>query len=329
MAKFHELIPEHELWNVLDASKAQDFSRCRRFYFFRHILGWRSVNESNIHLEFGTAAHFAMEVLAEQGYTGEACSNAFKVFMEHYRKFFPPEADEHNKPKTPENFLRALPQYCARYHEADKDNEILHVETAGSVNIGDNKTMHFKIDTIGKGPMGYFSLEHKTSAYYGDRWRAGWVQKIQVGVYSHVLYSLYPENEVYGVIINGIFLSEPPRIRKDGQPYAGAKDNEFHRVPARFSPQQLQAWILDMHDLIQDRDRQQNQLMDADEDDPILRAYPRNREACTQYGVCPYLEVCSSNMNPVKGVNYPPIDYEVTLWDPRNIPTVKERMDLP
>ena len=326
MAKFSQIIPENELWSVLDASKVQDYSCCARKFMFRHVFGWRKVGEPNIHLEFGTAVHFAMEVLAEDGYTAESYAKAYTVFLDHYRKFFPVELDEHNKPKTPANLLRMLPQYGAYYRSDDFD--VLHVETAGSVPISDDRTMNFKMDTICQDDRGYFSLEHKTSARYGPMWEAGWRQKIQVGVYNHVLYCLFPEEEVFGVIINGLFLSEPPKLRKDGQPYANAKDNSFHRVPARMSPDQLQGWLVDMNDITDCIEMNHTRLADTDESDPILHAFPRNREACTQYGVCDYINTCSVCMNPLAYIHNPPMDFEIEHWDPRDIPTVKERMEL-
>jgi len=329
MAKFSDLIEPSELWGIKDASKSQDYSLCRRKYMFRHVFGWKNVNETSIHLEFGTAVHFAMEVLATDGYNAEAMAKAYAVFLEHYRKFFDPLMDEHNGAKVPANFLRALPQYVARYKKADEKDEVLHVETAGSVPISDKQTMHWKMDTICRNDaLGYFSLEHKTGSNYGTSWEAGWRQKIQVGVYSHVLYSMFPEEEVYGVIINGMFIRNEPKLKKDGTPYSNARDNEFHRVPVRMTPEQLQGWLVDMIDLLEDIDRQHDRLADTSDNNDVLQAFPRNREACTQYGICPYLNVCSTNMNPVRGVGNPPLGYEVDRWDPRDIPTVKERLEL-
>jgi len=327
MTTFSSLIPESELWSVIDSSKMQDFEDCRRKFFYRHILGWRPAEGSDIHLETGTAGHAAMEVLSTLGYTPEACARAFEVFLAHYRKHFPPEADESNKPKTPANFLRMLPQYITNYRQ--DDFTVLHVETAGVVHVSEDRLIHFKMDTICKGKiLGFFSLEHKFSSRFSSLWESEWRQKIQAGTYNHVLYSLFPREEVYGVIINGIFLHDEPKKRRDGENYAGAKDTEFHRVPVRFSPEQMEAWRLDVLRILGEIQENLSILSDTREDELIMTAFPRNRQSCSRYGVCPYLNHCSTQMNPVRDALRPPARFEVQHWDPRAIPTVKEKMEL-
>ena len=195
--KAHQIIPETELWSVLDSSKIQTYLDCGRKYLFEHVLGWRRAEGSDLHKEFGTAAHAAMEVLMTEGYTAAACTKAFDIFLRHYRQFFPAEADELNKPKTPENFLRALAQYCLRYAPADASLKVLHVEVAGTVPLAPDKAIYFKMDTIARGEQGFLSLEHKTSSRFSDLWEADWRQKVQTGTYNHVLYCLFPPNEVY------------------------------------------------------------------------------------------------------------------------------------
>jgi hypothetical protein len=330
MATFSELVDTNELWGVLDSTKLQEYQTCERAYFFRYVLGWRVIETSNIHLEFGTAVHLGMEVLATDGYTAEACAKAFEVFYEHYRKHFPPEYDDGNAPKTPANFLRALPQYCAKYKNADKDDEILHVETAGVVHISVDRVLHFKMDTIYKGPDGYASREHKTGSRFSSTWEANWRQKIQAGTYNHVLYSLYPQIEVFGVVINGMFLHNEPKTTKDGRPYANAKDNEFHRVPVRMTPEQMEGWRHDVMRLVDNVEEDHEKLAETAEGDLIMDAFPRNRESCTKYNrPCPYLNVCSTVQNPVRLLAQPvPVAFEKEEWDPRNIPTVKEKLEL-
>lgn len=328
--RFHQIISENEVWSVLDPSKIQAYLDCPRKYFYEYILGWRRAEGSDLHAEFGTAAHFAMEVLMQDGYTPAACNKAFDAFLHHYRQHFTPDQDELNKPKTPENMLRALWQYCLRYIEVDSKDETLHVEVSGTVPLAPDKVIHFKMDTIRRGPQqGYYSLEHKTSSKWSLLWEADWRQKVQTGAYNHVLYCLFPQAEVYGVIINGIFLHEPPRIKKNGEPYAGEKDNDFKRVPVRMSPEQMEGWRLDVLSYIWDIERDMARLQMTDEGDMQMPAFRRNRQSCTRYGVCPYLDICSTTQNPVQLVSRPvPAAFEVRHWDPRSIPTVKERITL-
>lgn len=323
-----QTIPESDLFHVIDASKMQDYMLCPRKYFFTHVLGWRP-SQPNVHLEFGTAWHLAQEVLLEKGYNVDACTEAFQKFFEHYNQHFAgPEWEEINSPKIPANVLRALPQYCKKYRSDLDEFDVLHIEVAGSVQIAPEKVMYFKTDTICHGPQGYFSLEHKTGRYFGTNWAAGWRQKMQAGVYNHVLYGLYDPDDVYGVIINGAFFTSAPRVKKNGEVYASDRDNEFHRVPVRKNLSQMEEWLVSAnfwHDrIIEDHER----LTEAEEDDAVLLAFRKNEESCTQYGVCSFLDYCSVWSNPLQHVDEMPTGFHREIWDPRKQPLAREQMDI-
>ena len=319
-------IEDHETWKVQDATKLQAYMNCPRRYFFEYVLGWRSEIPNN-HLEFGSAWHMAMEVFYEKGVSLESAAEGYKKFEEYYREQFDETWDEGNAPKNPGNALRARAQYVQNYKDTD-DFEVLHIEVAGSVAIAPNKPIYFKTDTICRDDSGVFSLEHKTGSYFNTKWAAQWRQKMQVSVYSHVLFCLFEPEEVYGVKINGVFFANPPRYKANGEPYANARDNEFHRVPVRKNLAAMQAWLVEVtrwYDMIQD---DFNRLASAKEEDEVLEAFPRNTESCTQYGPCPFLDYCSIWNNPIQYADSPPIGYRVEHWDPRKIPGVRETVEL-
>ena len=321
------MIEEHETHKVQDATKIQTYMACPRLYFYEYVLGWRNELPS-LHLEFGTAWHLAMEQMLTHGLNAEACLAAYEAFANHYRQHFDMTWDEGNAPKIPANVLRALPQYCVHYKEEDKDLEVLHIEVAGSVPIDADKHIYFKTDTICRGPEGIFSLEHKTGSRFSTTWANQWRQKMQVGVYTHVLYSMYDESDVFGVKINGAFFSNPPKIKKDGNPYAGARDNEFMRLPLRRSLESMDSWLVEVnhwYDSIQD---DFSKLASVKESDDVMKAFPRNTESCTRYGQCPFLDYCSGWHNPLQHVNEPPLGYHVQMWDPRGLEHVRKIMEL-
>ena len=316
---------EREIWTVIDSSKIQDYLMCPRCYLFKHVLGW-SPEAANVHLEFGAAWHLAMERLLSTGYTAEGCLQAFNALTAHYRTHFPAEMDDVNAPKNPANAFRALPQYCEHYR-ADAF-EILHVEVAGSVAISATRLLYFKTDCIAHDERGYFSLEHKTGSRYSSNWAAEWLLKIQTGSYSHVLHCLYPSAEIYGVIINGAFIKNAPRTKKDGTLYAGDVDTEFHRVPIRRNLASMESWISDVNSWMDDLDRDHQRLNEASESDSHLKAFRRNPESCTHYGICPFHDYCSVWHNPLAHADSPPLGYTLKWWDPRGMEHVKETMSL-
>lgn len=319
-------LTEQPTWAVQDASKIQGYMSCPRRYFYEYVLGWRS-EIPNIHFEFGTAWHLAMEVLLREGYSEEAYIKAFREFLTHYRKSFDETWDEGNAPKNPGNALRALPMYGETYQ--DDNFDVLHIEVAGSVAIGPNRHIHFKTDTICHGAEGYFSLEHKTSARgFTMNWASQWTQKMQVGTYNHVLYSLYEPEQVYGVKINGAFFSNPPKTKKNGDPYSGARDNTFKRVPVRRNLASMNAWLWEVNQWIDKIERDFQTLAETSENDIMMTAFPRNTERCTDYGVCPFIDRCSHWHNPLQHIDEIPIGYKEEHWDPRDPGHSKEIMKL-
>ena len=34
-------LPEHPAWSIIDSSKMDDYDRCPRYFFYRHVLGWQ------------------------------------------------------------------------------------------------------------------------------------------------------------------------------------------------------------------------------------------------------------------------------------------------
>ena len=312
------MIQEHETWQVLDATKMQTYMRCPRKFFYSYVLGWKSELPSNA-LVFGSGWHHAMEVLLDMGYTAEACAKAFTVAESHIREFFSSEWDHSNAPKNPANLFRALPQYCNTY--ADDDFSVEHIEVAGSVAIGENKLLHFKTDAICRDHRGVFSLEHKTATRLSPSWMAQWRQKMQIGVYSHVLYCMYPEDEVYGVIINGAFFSNEPKR-------AGSRDNEFRRIPCRRTLQFMEGWLAETEDIFDAVQRDYQKLSESTEEDSVMRCFNRNTEACTDYGQCPFLDYCTTWNNPLQHADEPPMGMIVDHWDPRKADTIREVVNL-
>jgi hypothetical protein len=321
-------LPEEPTWAITDATKIQALMKCRRKYFFEYVLGWRPDTPS-VHLIWGSAWHRVMEVLYEKGFSSEVAAEAFKSFEAEYRETFPPTWDDGNKPKVPFNALRAIPQYMHHYSRDEDEFEVLHIEVAGTVAVSTTKSLHFKTDTIMRNQDGkVLSMEHKTSKSFNHSWANQWRQKFQVGTYNHVLNSMYDPDEVYGVLINGFFVSNPPQMKKNGEPYANAKDNEFHRVPVRMNMDSMNAWLNDAMYYIEETENEFQKLSETKEEDAIMKAFPRNREACADFGTCPFLDYCCSWHNPIQHAEEPPLGYHVEHWDPSKRDHVKEIVNL-
>jgi len=324
------MIPEHDTWRVLDASKIQEFMRCPRRYFYRYVLGWES-SQTSVDLVFGSAWHEAMEVLLERGYSQSVVADAYLRFEAIYRSVLEPEMDLQNAPKIPSNAMRALARYITFWANDHQDYEVLHVEVAGSVLISDRKPLFFKIDAImkEKSTGSIFALEHKTTGSLSPRWVNQWRQKFQLGVYTHALYCLFDPDTVTGVTVNGVQITNPPQMKQDGTPYANSRDIEFKRVPVRLSRDRMADW-LDTAEFYFDWIQSEHENLDmSSPDEPTLRAFPKCTESCGDFYGCPFIDYCTTYANPLRVADSPPMGYTVNYWDPRTKQeTAKEVMNL-
>jgi hypothetical protein len=295
------MLKPHESWNIIDSTKLNKFLECPRSYFYEYILGWRP-EAPNLHLEFGKAWHLAMEHLINNGYEERSIAEAYALFHDHYRQFFPEIMDEVNFPKNPANALRALIQYCDEYKN-DKFTPI-YTEIAGTVPVDDKRVLHFRMDSILKNEEGLiFSREHKTGSTVSRQWTDQWSLSIQTGTYNHILYCLFPREEVWGVEINGTFFQK--------------KENKFMRVPARRSLPMMNVWhwnILYLMDMIEF----ETNRMFEDEciNGEVMTAFPCNPTNCTKYFGCLYHDYCMAWANPLQKCDEVPFGLKVERWNP-------------
>lgn len=296
----NELIP-HPTWRIYDSSKIQEYLTCPRKYFYRYILGW-DIDEPNVHLVFGEAWHRAMETLLKEGYSNKSIKNSFDSFIHYYRQYYTEIQDATNFPKSPDSVVPALAEYVNTYKGVD-DFDVLYTEIAGSVPISENRAIHFRMDSVLKDDTGVFSLEHKTGSRLGQAWTDSWQLKMQTGTYLHVLKCLYPDDEVYGIKINGVIFKR--------------RSNDYIRVPIRKSEDMMDVWLWNINHQIDLIEWNVNEMLETSENDRIMPAFPMNTESCTNWGrTCKYFDFCNTWSNPLERADEPPLGFSVTYWNP-------------
>jgi hypothetical protein len=304
-------IPYHPTWEILDATKLKCFC-CRRKFFFEYILGWRPTYPNN-HFVFGDGIHAAFDHLYTTDFSTENILLAYNKFEEVYRKDFDPSTDELFKGKTPDAVLEMLPKYVVEYG-ADRHNyKVLYTEISGSVPISmtPERRLSFRLDLIKEDLKDGKILadEHKTTGlYFSDIWADQWELDIQIGIYTHALYCLYPMEKVRGVMVNGISF----RKLKDG--YAC----DFKRVPCWKDKKHMEYWIWEINNLWDEVAFEYDRLKSCTVDDPVLQCFPRDPSHCTAYyQKCAYHDICVTWRNPLRHCDEPPMGFEVSFWDPR------------
>ena len=306
-------VEQHPTWGIQDSSKTQEFMDCPRKYFYHYVLGWDSDTPNN-HLVFGSAIHDALEHLLLNGYDTNSIAGAIDAFLLTYRKEFPEETDALFSPKTPERVMYALAEYTNVYRNDHKEFDVLFTEIAGTVPLSEDRVLHFRQDAICKGPEGYFSLEHKTTgATISRAWSQQWPLKTQVGTYTHVLYCLYPPEEVFGVKINGLgFLKTK---------------FSFERIPISKSLKAMQVWLWNTLYWLDQIQWNMELLKQCKESDELMMAFPMNTENCNKYWGCRYHDFCSAWPNPLRNCYEVPIGLERRFWDPMERP-VRHKVEM-
>ena len=307
-------LPYNANWEIVDSSKMTEFMDCPRSYFFRHVLGWQSTAPNN-HLIFGTAWHKAQEHLLLNGY--DSVDAAVMLFMAEYRESFGPETDELFGNKTPTKADESLRSYAANFKDDLRKWEVLHTEIAGSVMITTEHLMHWRMDSIlrEKDTGKKFSLDHKTGSRKGRTWTDKFLLSVAAGCYTHVLYCLYPREEVKGVMYRGTFFYK-------------SKPCEFEEVPCWKSMDSMQVWLWNTvywYNMIRSNYELFSQCR---EDEEVMMAFPMQTESCTKYFGCSYHDFCTAWPNPLRRCQEPPMGYKVEFWNPADDETTTKMEGL-
>lgn len=299
----HLPVPKHHTMEIVDSSKIQSFQDCPRGFFFSYVLGLRP-DIPNVHLDFGSAWHDAMEEMLLRGkYDETAIAFAYHKFLNTYREAFPDEiTDQDRAPKNPEYAFKALRSYAEQY--ASDNFEVLYTETAGLVPISPERKLVVKLDSIlrDKNDGKINSMEHKTTGYNSSSWREKWHYMLQIESYTHLLYSLYPENEVGKVIINGACFTK-------------SRGFDGIRIPVYKSKKQMAAFLWNVNHWIDLIEWNYEQLAQTSIDDPVMPAFPINCMSCSKFG-CRMGGICSTFPNPLRFAEEGLAGYKTDFWDP-------------
>lgn len=308
-------ILENPKVHKLDNTKVRTYKRCPRLFFYEHVLGWRT-DRPNINLEFGKALHLSLEYLYEQNieygiYTMEDLIEANKRFQTSFRTAF--SLDDEISMKGHKNSATAyaiLEQYISDFAATDAKNEFLYTEVSGAVPVSADNLLYFRLDTVYKDEQGRLCvLEHKTSGWSTELWKASMRLSTQIGCGNHVLYCMAEEADaVHGLVLNGIFIARNGAIT-------------FERHPMCMKEENLQAWLVETNDTINDI-KQDLELLcdDCCASRKVMRSFQRNENACISYNtVCKFQDFCCAYSNPAVRISdeaNPPCGFKQEHWDP-------------
>lgn len=323
-------IPYHPTWEIRDSSKLDTWITCHRQYFYEHILGWRLDLPAH-DLYFGNAWHRAREHQLLHGY--DDFQGAYQAFLDYYRREFPADTDSIYTPKTPTGVLNALMKFAQERHYDLVENEVVEIdgvkmtEISGTVPVDEKRVLYYRLDTImrQKSDDRIFSWDHKsTNGKYinGRQWAEQFHLSLQNGTYTHCLYCLFPVEQVLGVEFCGTGFEFLLRGSKDRP--AGYHAT-LRRVPAYKTPEQMNVWLWNVIDILDDIEREMDRLSHCREDETVMMAFQLNPKSCTDYRGCPYHDFCLSWSNPLQHCYEPPIGFREEFWNPSEMDTTNKK----
>jgi len=308
VSKLELPVPHHRTFNKVDASKLKEFITCPRKYFYRNVLGWDR-ESLNIHLEFGSAWHEAMEHLKIYGYEEDSVNGAFAKFLKYYRKAFDEVTDRDNAPKNPGYAEIALKEYAAIMRRRPK-RELIATEIGCTVPISGRHSISGRLDAIERDKiLGIVGSDYKTGSRFTTVWYDQWKLSIQMQIYNHMLKTAFLDEKVYGMIVVGTILYKTKQ-----------RDLTTHHrhvdVPVRLSDKMMNAWLFDINHWFDMLEWNFKQLSLSTPDEPVMQAFPKNTESCTKYNkMCQFHDLCTAWPNPLKKSETPPGGFSVSFWD--------------
>ncbi len=292
-------LPYHPTWEILDSTKLGRMMTCDRLSFFMDICGLQPIQES-IHLNFGTAWHSAKEHLlwchewdGKPGYPAESLRGAVSAFQDEWREHYSGDIGDAKYPhKSLSSAVIALESYIRKHtYEEPDDFKVIYTEIAGSLELNEFDKIHFRLDGLLESSNGFIIPDHKTASSGGDRFKNSWDMHLQFAIY---------------VLAVSAFLENKPNQRKlpcvlvDGTIFTKVPKHE--RVVFALNIEQLNAWIVQIHQLIA-RFYENLEFLEHEDIEALdMSCYPRRTVSCQNYygRPCPFKEICWMGKNPLK-----------------------------
>jgi hypothetical protein len=250
----------------------------------------------------------------------EKAMKAFVGYWEENANDYGPfeEFEKSGKPniRNAQTALEMLYHYVEdrRLMLTDKTFQLISVEQAFAVPLDPNdETLVYigKIDKIFRYQSDLLLKEHKTTTLF----------KKDGPFQAQFVDSFSPNSQIDGYLYSvSIFYSKPKACWIDAALVHKDHHDGFKIIPIQRQPGQIETWLWEAHDWIQQIEANlevyHEGLYGRNKWDrqPYLAAFPKNTNSCTNYGGCPYLDLCKAWSNPEREGT--PLGFVVEPWVP-------------
>ena len=192
-----------------------------------------------------------------------------------------------------------------------KDFKLLEVEKPFAVPIDDSRPDLFYVGRLDKAfeYQGRIYIgEHKTTTSYkkDGPFRSDFVDSFSPN--SQVDGYLYASHLIYGNRLKAVWI--------DAALVHQSVHDGFRFIPVERQLAHLSSWLWETRYWIEQVEANERAIAGRNDPEPLdyLAAFPKNTTSCTNYGGCPYLDICKMVSNPHEQEEFP--GYVVKRWEP-------------
>ena len=306
-----------------DNTILSDYRRCERYGYWRHIRGLVT-DTIKAELKFGSAWHAGHDVgwpmVAGSHHTNDLLAEAAKVAFEGFMKYWKAEGmpigqellEQYDtlSPHLPETAERMYQHYYKIHSVWLSRIELLDTEASfvvplykddlsiGYIGLIDKKIRHWQGDII--------PVDHKSTKSYskdhGFRYEfmQGFQPNSQMEGYHYAMDILHP-GEVNRVWIDASLVHKNKDIK--------TTRNDVHQIiPIQQPVIQINDWLKDARITVERIEEGKETLLKGE------HCFPKNTNACTYYGMCPYLDICCGSADWQEVTEWAGLKYEP--WNP-------------
>jgi hypothetical protein len=306
---------------LYDNTRLKDYRNCPRFFYFRHVRGWVG-SGTRAPLAFGLAWHAAMDVVWDNIHIDDDETLGAKAYFMWEKTWTDegyPSLDEMTdedyeviKMRNPNTALDMIRAYIDKRRSFLEGIEVLDIERPFAVPLDPGNPELFyvgRLDKIFKWQGRIYVGEHKTTSLYkrDGGFRSSYLDSFspnsQVDGYMHALHMLYGD-KAKGIMVDAALVH--------------TKERAFTWIPVERDISQLEAWLWETHDTIDDIKEDKEFLEDSSMMSNLsyMPAFRKNTESCFQFGsMCTYLDICKSHSCPSR-IQDPPLGFKVEYWSP-------------
>ena len=302
---------------IFDNTMMEDWARCPRSSYFRHIKGFVPKG-IKMPLLYGTVIHKSEDAMWAEEDPKKALEAGIKALHKSWKAEGGPSSDElfdlNEERRTLPNAEKILRNYIQKNWDRISSYEILGIELPFLVPLGESEFFYCGlIDKLVEKNGALYPLDHKTSSSYKEKGGRGFR--------FDFVATLKPNNQFLGYCypIESLFGRKPLGYLVDAILVHKLHQDVFEEFEYPVDQEELKSWELQTIEKAKNFTSAYKRYQDGE---GIDSTFPQNTFNCvTKFGNCPYRNICIYECDPEE---VPP-GYSYEPWEPVSLKVIRER----